>query len=124
VQRAFEPNVHARITKATVPPGFTRLLSSRAGKAVVNFAGSQLRISYLHQLEIESVIALAIMAIISAVLRKGHASIVRAEREAAQASYDAEHGDNPAASGESQSVRHIWCAKRAVPLDAPRVAVR
>lgn len=39
--------------------------------------------------------------------RKGHAAIVRGEREAAQASYDAEHGDNPTASGESQSVRHI-----------------
>jgi hypothetical protein len=40
--------------------------------------------------------------------RKGHAAIVRAEREAAQARYDADHGgDSATAGGESQSVRHL-----------------
>jgi hypothetical protein len=40
--------------------------------------------------------------------RKGHAAILRAERETAQARYDAEPGgDAPMASGESGSVRRV-----------------
>ncbi|MGI8507069.1 MAG: sensor histidine kinase [Solirubrobacteraceae bacterium] len=57
----------------SVPPGTSpstvkRLLHSQAGQAVVSFAGSAQRISDLHQLEVESAIALAIMAIIAAAL--------------------------------------------------------
>jgi signal transduction histidine kinase len=56
----------ARPGTATVPGAVRRLLRSRAGLAVVKFAGSEQRISDLHQLEVESAIALAIMAIIAA----------------------------------------------------------
>jgi signal transduction histidine kinase len=51
-----------------VPPGIKRALRSSAGRAVIRFVGSQQRISDLHQLEIESAIALAIMAIIATLL--------------------------------------------------------
>jgi signal transduction histidine kinase len=57
------------VSQATAGPGtgaVRRLLRSRAGLAVVKFAGSEQRISDLHQLEVESAIALAIMAIIAA----------------------------------------------------------
>jgi signal transduction histidine kinase len=59
-------NVHVPV--GTVPSAVKRLLRSRAGQAVVKFAGSEQRISDLHQLEIESVIALALMAIICGAL--------------------------------------------------------
>jgi len=60
------PNRHLRL--GTLPSSVKRLLRSRAGQAVVKFAGSEQRISDLHQLEVESVIALALMAIISTAL--------------------------------------------------------
>ena len=60
------PNVHVRV--GPPPRGFKAIISSDAGRAVIQFAGSQQRISDLHQLEIESGIALAIMAIISGTL--------------------------------------------------------
>ncbi len=49
-----------------VPSGFQALLRSSAGRAVVRYVGSQQRIADLQQLEVESAIALAIMAVISA----------------------------------------------------------
>jgi signal transduction histidine kinase len=51
-----------------VPPTIGRLLRTPSGQAAVRFVGDQQRIADLHQLEIESAIALAIMAIISALL--------------------------------------------------------
>jgi signal transduction histidine kinase len=51
-----------------VPPNVSRLLRSASGRQAVRFVGRQQQISDLHQLEIESAIALAIMAIISGLL--------------------------------------------------------
>jgi signal transduction histidine kinase len=51
-----------------VPPTVSRLLRSATGQQAVRFVGRQQQIADLHQLEIESAIALAIMAIISALL--------------------------------------------------------
>jgi signal transduction histidine kinase len=61
-------NVQVRVPPGDLPPGFTGVLRSSAGRAAVSFVGNQQRISDLHQLEVESAIALAIMAIISALL--------------------------------------------------------
>ena len=51
-----------------MPPTVSRLLRSATGQQAVRFVGRQQQIADLHQLEIESAIALAIMAIISALL--------------------------------------------------------
>jgi signal transduction histidine kinase len=51
-----------------VPPSVSRLLRSATGQEAVRFVGRQQQIADLHQLEIESAIALAIMAIISTLL--------------------------------------------------------
>jgi signal transduction histidine kinase len=51
-----------------LPTNVRRAFGSSAGKAVVSFVVSNQRISDLHQLEVESGIALAIMAIISGLL--------------------------------------------------------
>lgn len=51
-----------------VPPTVSRLLRSATGQEAVRFVGRQQQIADLHQLEIESAIALAIMAIIAALL--------------------------------------------------------
>jgi signal transduction histidine kinase len=48
-----------------VPASITRVLKTSAGRAAVKFVGSRQRIADLHDLEIESGIALAIMALIS-----------------------------------------------------------
>ncbi len=50
---------------AEVPPQLTRVLGSAEGRAAVRFVGKQQQIADLHQLEIESAIALATMAFIS-----------------------------------------------------------
>jgi signal transduction histidine kinase len=65
--RSFSGTVssQARATQEALPPGVQHVLRSSAGKAAVRYVGAQQRISDLHQLEIESGIALAIMAIIS-----------------------------------------------------------
>jgi signal transduction histidine kinase len=62
------PNFQPRNAQTALPPQIRRVLGSPAGLAVVRYVGSQQRISDLHQLEIESAIALAIMTIISALL--------------------------------------------------------
>ena len=54
--------------EVAVPPNVSRLLRSTSGQEAVRFVGRQQQIADLHQLEIESAIALAIMAIISALL--------------------------------------------------------
>ena len=59
---------YRRAPVGTVPGPLRRLLRSRAGQAVVQFVGSAQRISDLHQLEVESAIALALMAIVSTAL--------------------------------------------------------
>ncbi len=51
-----------------VPPALERLLQSNAGRLVITVAGATQRGSDLHQLEIKSAIALAIMTILSAAL--------------------------------------------------------
>jgi signal transduction histidine kinase len=61
-------NVKIRLPPGDVPPGFGQVLKSSAGQAAVKFVGSQQRVADLHQLEVESAIALAIMAIISGLL--------------------------------------------------------
>jgi signal transduction histidine kinase len=53
---------------ATLPPGIKRLLRSDAGRNFVRIVGSKQRIADLHQLVIESAIALAVMALISGAL--------------------------------------------------------
>lgn len=62
------PNLVIKGQAVAVPPTVDRLLRSATGRAAVRFVGDQQRISDLHQLEIESAIALAIMAIISTLL--------------------------------------------------------
>ena len=54
--------------QVAVPPSVSRLLHSATGREAVRIVGRQQQIADLHQLEIESAIALAIMAIISALL--------------------------------------------------------
>ena len=54
--------------QVSTPPVISRLLHSPTGRQAVRFVGRQQQIADLHQLEIESAIALAIMAIISALL--------------------------------------------------------
>ncbi len=51
-----------------LPPVVKQVLGSSAGRAAVRYAGNKQRVSDLHQLEIESGIALAVMAIISGLL--------------------------------------------------------
>ncbi|HEY1522442.1 MAG TPA: ATP-binding protein [Solirubrobacteraceae bacterium] len=58
--------VRRRVLK--LPPNVRAAFRSSAGKAVVSLVVSDQRISDLHQLEVESAIALAIMAIISGLL--------------------------------------------------------
>jgi signal transduction histidine kinase len=69
-QRAFGliTPANQRAGAVQLPPGFTGVVRSAAGRAAVTFAGSQQRIADLHQLEVQSAIALAIMAVISAAL--------------------------------------------------------
>jgi signal transduction histidine kinase len=55
-------------TNGALPPQLRHELNTPSGRAVLTFAGSQQRISDLHQLEVESVTALAIMAMISGLL--------------------------------------------------------
>jgi signal transduction histidine kinase len=62
------PKFQVRTSQTALPPQIRRVLGSPAGPAVVRYVGSRQRISDLHQLEIESAIALAIMAILSALL--------------------------------------------------------
>jgi signal transduction histidine kinase len=54
--------------QVNVPPSVSQVLGSSGGPAAVRFVGRQQQIADLHQLEIESAIALAIMAIISGLL--------------------------------------------------------
>jgi signal transduction histidine kinase len=54
-----------RKSPKTLPPAIRRLIHSRAGRTVAQIAGSQQRKIDLHQLEIESFIALAVMALLS-----------------------------------------------------------
>ncbi|MFZ0042316.1 MAG: HAMP domain-containing sensor histidine kinase [Solirubrobacteraceae bacterium] len=54
--------------QGTVPPPVRQLLLSKSGREAVIFLGSSQRVSDLHQLVIESSIALAIMAVISTFL--------------------------------------------------------
>jgi signal transduction histidine kinase len=61
-------NVLQRGAPRQVPARLRKLLRTRTGKAAIQFVGSGQRIADLHQLEVESVIALAIMAVISAAL--------------------------------------------------------
>jgi signal transduction histidine kinase len=62
------PNFVIKGQQVKVPPNLRRVLGTASGQAAVRFVGDQQRIADLHQLEIESAIALAIMAIISALL--------------------------------------------------------
>jgi signal transduction histidine kinase len=55
----------AYVRSATVPPQLREVLRSPGGRAAVRFVGRQQQIADLHQLEIESATALAIMAIFS-----------------------------------------------------------
>jgi signal transduction histidine kinase len=59
------PKFDLRAVASQAPPSLKEVVQSAAGRAVVRLAGSQQRISDLHQLEIESAIALAIMAVLS-----------------------------------------------------------
>jgi signal transduction histidine kinase len=57
-----------RTSQAQLPSQLKRLLKTPSGPAIVRYVGAQQRVSDLHQLEIESAIALAIMTIISGLL--------------------------------------------------------
>ncbi|MGN6870364.1 MAG: sensor histidine kinase [Solirubrobacteraceae bacterium] len=48
-----------------LPPAISRVLKTPAGRATLKYAGARQRIADLHHLEVESAIALAIMALIS-----------------------------------------------------------
>jgi signal transduction histidine kinase len=61
-------NRKVRIPPGALPPDFSRALRSPAGRIVVNFVGATQRVADLNQLEEESGIALAIMAVISGLL--------------------------------------------------------
>jgi len=65
--RASPAQRRAAVQK-TLPPPVQRLLKTASGRRVILSVGSVQRISDLHQLVIESSIALAIMALISAAL--------------------------------------------------------
>ena len=62
------PSLVIKGKEVKVPPTVSRLLRSATGQEAVRFVGRQQQIADLHQLEIESAIALAIMAIIAALL--------------------------------------------------------
>lgn len=62
------PNFVIKGKQLAVPPSVGQLLGSAGGRQAVRFVGRQQQIADLHQLEIESAIALAIMAIISTLL--------------------------------------------------------
>ncbi|HTX32196.1 MAG TPA: ATP-binding protein [Solirubrobacteraceae bacterium] len=66
--RAGNHNQLVRLPPGEVPPDLAQVLKSSAGRAVIRFVGAKQRVSDLHQLEIESAIALAIMALISGLL--------------------------------------------------------
>jgi signal transduction histidine kinase len=55
-------------SSSALPPAIQRLIRSRAGRTVAQLAGSQQLTVDLHQLEIESFIALALMALLSGLL--------------------------------------------------------
>jgi signal transduction histidine kinase len=65
VKQAPVASSFVRAHPGDVPPQLGEVLRSPGGQAAVRFVGRQQRIADLHQLEIESAIALAIMAIIS-----------------------------------------------------------
>jgi signal transduction histidine kinase len=58
----------ATLPKPKVPPGVARIDQSSTGQEFLRLAEVQLRVEELHRLEIESAIALGIMAILSALL--------------------------------------------------------
>ena len=62
------PNQFLKLPPGNPPRGLEQVLHSSAGRAVVRFVGAQQRVTDLHQLEIESGIALAIMVLISGLL--------------------------------------------------------
>ncbi len=66
--RPVQPNGNGAAAAATLPPPLQRLLKSPSGQRVILSVQSGQRISDLHQLVIESSIALAIMAIIAGAL--------------------------------------------------------
>jgi signal transduction histidine kinase len=62
------PNAVFTRTAGAVPPALKQVLHSPSGRAAVRFVGDRQRVADLHQLEIESSIALAVMAILSGLL--------------------------------------------------------
>jgi signal transduction histidine kinase len=54
-----------RVPPADVPPAVSRILKTPTGRAAVKYVGASQRIADLHHLEVESAVALAIMALIS-----------------------------------------------------------
>lgn len=65
---ASPPTIKIKGNQVTVPANVGRLLRSSAGQQAVRYVGRAQQIADLHQLEIESAIALAVMAIISTLL--------------------------------------------------------
>jgi len=63
-----QTEVHGRVNLSQLPPQLQKALSSQAGQVAIRIVGANQRIADLHSLVIESAIALAIMAIISAAL--------------------------------------------------------
>jgi signal transduction histidine kinase len=58
-------NKRVRFPPVDLPPAISRALKTPAGRATLKYVGASQRIADLHHLEIESAIALAIMALIS-----------------------------------------------------------
>ena len=94
---SIRPRSEARPADATPPPAVQRLLKTPGGRATVRFVGTQQRIADLHELEIESGIALAIMVVISGglgwvvagrVLRPLEESLAAQRRFVAKASHE------------------------------------
>jgi signal transduction histidine kinase len=63
--RAPVGNQRAEFPAATLSSGLQRILKTQAGRDTIRFVGDRQRVADLHHLEIESAIALAIMALIS-----------------------------------------------------------
>ena len=62
------PNLHKLPIPPNVPAGVVRLMESSTGQEFLRLVETQQRVDELHQLEVESAIALGIMAIVSALL--------------------------------------------------------
>ncbi len=65
VSPATRPDWQTQLAPVKAPPGLQRLVNTPAGRDTIRFVGARQRVADLHHLEVESAIALAIMALLS-----------------------------------------------------------